>query len=95
MVRVSARFELARVRVTGVDCSCVVPIDSDPGDDTKGKERFDKNNCTLGYYPVTEQIVSLQPTSTSLSTVLIITSDTFQLAFNQPVSCVLSRWLHK
>ena len=23
--------------------SCVVPIDSDPGDDTKGKERCDKN----------------------------------------------------
>ena len=48
MVRVSARFELS-----GVDSSCIVPIDSDPGDDTKGiKERCDKDNCTLGYYPV-------------------------------------------
>ena len=26
--------------------SCVVPINSDPGDDTKGKERCDKN-CKL------------------------------------------------
>ena len=25
------------------EISCVVPIDSDPGDDTKGKERVDKD----------------------------------------------------
>ena len=57
--------------------SCIVPIDSDPGDDTKGKERCDKDNCTLFYYPVTEQIVS-QPTSTSLSTVLSQATPGFQ-----------------
>ena len=27
--------------------SCVVPIDSDPGDDTKGKKRCDKDNCNI------------------------------------------------
>ena len=74
-------FRTRGFELSGVDCSCIVPIDSDPGDDTKGKERCDKDNCTLGYYPVTEQIVS-QPTSPSLSTVLIITSDIW-LSTNQ------------
>ena len=27
--------------------SCVVPIDSDPGEDTKGKDRCDKDNCKI------------------------------------------------
>ena len=27
--------------------SCVVPINSDPGEDTKGKERCDKDNCKI------------------------------------------------
>ena len=27
--------------------SCVVLIDSDPGDDTKGKKRCDKDNCNI------------------------------------------------
>ena len=42
-----ARTEVKQHRMKIVSYSCVVPIDSDPGDDTKGKERCDKDNCKI------------------------------------------------